>query len=655
MIKQIVIENYKSIESLNIESGKEDIICLIGKNGSGKSNIFKAIKYFFDHINKPYSEDQIIDNSNPYIQKCKISITFNLKILKEKSKYNFGLSQRFSEIESYIESVTGINKLLFTSKSYDIKLEMVQYKDGFIKWSIKNKKVCETIKFLFPIYYIDTRLLDIFTWEQLWQTISDLSAAMPQKSEKQCREIIDSTFYEIYGEKYKTSKDRIEKVFKDNNISLDQYHFKSKYKNAFAMRFGGEQFLVDNLPLSYFSDGSNSYHYLVLLVSLIPQISDISCKYPIILLDEPEIGLHSKYITDFTNSISKNINKNTFMLISTHSPKLLSDLIMLEKDFHLYNIINSNSHSHLRKMNTAWLTESRHKPTVKETECFFYDYLVYVEGETEIQLFTHKKIRELFPKLGKIHFYSFDANHERLKTVNSKNLNLGVPYKLLVDMDQILNYSKKKNTFSFASVDLNPLYNTQKSNKQLFRYYKPQNVDNNAIFEKIKELLKNSFPGNDKNYINDSKFSLLMSQVQYFCLLNNTIVNWSTIEGELITYENIEKFIEYLETLKIKHKKQHDFIVNQINDSREKAVLILCEYNGKTEFFEKGNTIDYTANKKIQSQVNSKVSGWVSSWINYYFEKHLEPLESEMEKRLLFKADFPGLFNTLQQLENMVK
>ena len=64
------------------------------------------------------------------------------------------------------------------------------------------------------------------------------------------------------------------------------------------------------------------------------------------------------------------------------------------------------------------------------------------------------------------------------------------------------------------------------------------------------------------------------------------------------------------------------FIVNHINDSREKAVLILCEYNGKTEFFEKGNTIDYTANKKIQSQVNSKVSGWVSSWINYYFEKH---------------------------------
>lgn len=68
MIKQIVIENFKSIKyaSFNFHN-KQDIVCLIGKNGSGKSNIFKAIKYYFDNINKPYSEEKIIDNNNPYL------------------------------------------------------------------------------------------------------------------------------------------------------------------------------------------------------------------------------------------------------------------------------------------------------------------------------------------------------------------------------------------------------------------------------------------------------------------------------------------------------------------------------------------------------------------------------------------------------------
>ena len=76
MIKKIIIENFKSIERVQFDFDKptQEIICLIGKNGAGKSNIFKALRYFFDHINKPYSDQIIIDNSNPYIQCCTISV-----------------------------------------------------------------------------------------------------------------------------------------------------------------------------------------------------------------------------------------------------------------------------------------------------------------------------------------------------------------------------------------------------------------------------------------------------------------------------------------------------------------------------------------------------------------------------------------------------
>lgn len=93
MIKQITIENFKSIKYANFKfKDNQDIVCLIGKNGSGKSNVFKAIKYFFDNISRPYSEAKIIDNSNPYIQKCKISIIFDLKLLYKNLNtiQNFG-------------------------------------------------------------------------------------------------------------------------------------------------------------------------------------------------------------------------------------------------------------------------------------------------------------------------------------------------------------------------------------------------------------------------------------------------------------------------------------------------------------------------------------------------------------------------------------
>ena len=96
MIKQITIENFKSIKYANFKfKDNHDIVCLIGKNGSGKSNVFKAIKYFFDNISRPYSEAKIIDNSNPYITKMiKFQLYLDLKLLYEKSKHNTELRKK---------------------------------------------------------------------------------------------------------------------------------------------------------------------------------------------------------------------------------------------------------------------------------------------------------------------------------------------------------------------------------------------------------------------------------------------------------------------------------------------------------------------------------------------------------------------------------
>ena len=265
MIRKIIIENFKSIEKVQFDFDKptQDIICLIGKNGAGKSNIFKALKYFFEHIEKPYSDEEIIDNSNPYLQFSRISVTFDLSKLFIKSRQNQNLFSRFEIIKAYIERVYGqeldFNSTVSNGKTFQIELTLMQYRDGTIAWNINDKQIRKTIKSLFPFYYFDTRTLDLFTWDKLWQIISDLTSTISEKSQTECAELLDNAFESIYGEKYTKSAKILEDVFHENNIAFDSFRFDSRFKSALSVRFGGEKFTVNNRSLDYYSDGTDSY------------------------------------------------------------------------------------------------------------------------------------------------------------------------------------------------------------------------------------------------------------------------------------------------------------------------------------------------------------------------------------------------------------
>lgn len=648
MIKHISIQNFRSIEniSLDFEDEKENLICFIGKNGSGKSNIFKAINYFFKYINEFHSKEKIIDSSNPYVQKCIISILFDLKLLESKASQNKELSEKFDEIGELLNKDNDFN----LKANHDLKLTMTQFRDGTIIWSINNDSICKTLKSIFPLYYIDTRHLDLYTWDKLWHIISDLSTTKPIEDYKS---ILDSAFCKIYGNKYSLSKSYIESAFDNIGISLDRYNFETRYKSAFSMRFGGDQFMVDGHSLKYYSDGTSSFTYLKLLITLIPKMSDISCKFPIILIDEPEIGLHNDLITEFIQCLNDSIKNKAFCMVSTHSPKFIADLTNNGVNYCIYKINKKGLYSVVNKMNTSWLSDSNHSVTIKETECYFSDYLVYVEGETEIQLFRDPRILELYDKIKKVHFYSFDGNNKRLRMVHSKNLNLGIPYKIIIDMDKILRYSDDKKKFNIHSEQaLNPLANNSLKKSELFCFYKSPQTNSGIRSElrnQISSLINEQYDlASGKNYIDDENYNKLMALIIKLCGIYNIIVNWSTIEGCIITYENIGLFIDYLNEKVGDFQKTPDLYALE-TDLRERSVLILSEFNGKTEVFKKAKF-----NKISVRVIVEKTDGWISKWLDHYFKKIIDPLNSLEEKREKFKSDFPQLHNTLQTIENMI-
>ena len=345
-IKSIKITNFKSIERIELNFNDENSIsCFLGKNGVGKTNVFAAIKYFYLNLDDLYI-DNVVDSINPYNSSCEISIVYDLSAFAPKinSKYN----------EELFEELKALSKDCVFSLKYKkpgvskIKLTLKQDKNGKITWN-QNFKVRKIIAKLFPLYIINTRKLDLITWDKIWDTINDLASDYPKVSDEEVIDILDTAFKSIYN-KYENGKNFVEKLFSDNQIALDKYHNVQRFKYMFMTIFGGKDFLNDGKSLDFYSDGTNSFLYIKLLFSIICHSSSLSCKSPLILLDEPEIGLHEAKIEELIDVISSNINKNVFVMINTHSPKIVLELIVNKQNINIYRLFFKKLHTQIKKL-----------------------------------------------------------------------------------------------------------------------------------------------------------------------------------------------------------------------------------------------------------------------------------------------------------------
>lgn len=655
MIKKIEIKNFRSIKELifDFRDVNKNIVCLLGKNGSGKSNITKAILYFWEHLCEEHSSISVCDSINPYNQTAEIAITFDISLLRNKATYNSKLND---DIE-YIDEVFGHSEAV---KSVTIK--MIQNRKGNIFWQKCDKRVRKIIKSCFPVYYINTRALDIYTWEKIWSIISDISVTKPKLTETEMIASLNETFEKTFGSKYLEVEKAVSEIFDEQKITFDKYHFDSKYKSAFAMRFGGNKFQFDNMSLDFYSDGTNSYKYLMLFLKLVSKLHLFSSKYPIILLDEPEIGMHPNYIFEFVRCVCDCIPQNALLFMNTHSPELIKDIVKNISDrqnteiISLYHVYYYRLYTLSKQMNLNFLLENKDIITLNETDCYFYDAIVYVEGKTEMQLFNNYYLRLLFPKLRQVCFYLSGSDDVNLKIVSVENINLGTNYKFLVDMDKIITYKKDKCLFEVKTKGwINPLSDERKIKKLEYRFYSKKSFQKKETLCSIKMLLKKNYTyKNGTHYIEEDDFNKMIKSIISYCQSDNVIVNWTTIEGELITYENIDKFISFLNTMNIHTDKkiQHDKICS-ISDHKEKCVLIMSELNGKTETQEgsKKDKVKFNGEDLICGLLNKKTSGWVSDWMEYYYKYFLEGKD---DKRSVFQKDFPSLYKTLQIIESMV-
>ncbi|MCV5830916.1 ATP-binding protein, partial [Escherichia coli] len=79
-------------------------------------------------------------------------------------------------------------------------------------WSTKDKKLLSLIKIIFPFFYIDTRRMDLYNWEDIWRIISSINSFNFQKiSEDEILKFLDENISSRDGD-YKKYITRITDV-----------------------------------------------------------------------------------------------------------------------------------------------------------------------------------------------------------------------------------------------------------------------------------------------------------------------------------------------------------------------------------------------------------------------------------------------------------
>jgi|GEM_PF-537649 len=659
-IKLINIRNFKSLQDITLDFDRNfyDIQCIIGKNGTGKSNILDAINYFYKMSQNDFlPTENYTDSYNKYIQSMQIEFLYDLDILVRLNSNNY-LDTIIKDLIPYVKN----NKIL---------LRFTQYKDGKVEWYPPEKDIRKNLSKLFPIYMIDTRFITLEDWSVIWDIISELSISNIRTNDVEINNKLDDILDEIYGKKCSKSLNKIESIFNNENITINKNNYNERFKNALYTRFGGSEFLSNSNKIDYYSDGTNSLKYIKMIVQLASLLSDTGWKNPLLIIDEPEIGLHPQYIDELVECFYQCKNSRVNILLTTHSANLVTSLIKIQLKVGLRRLFIKSNYTKLEKIRDLVEQNDKFLISNKETECYFANGILFVEGTTEMQLFQYPRLRELFNFIKYVKFFSCDSNDASLRLISPNNNKYNLPYIVLVDMDKIIKYSIKSKKFSpKPNNTINPLYSNEilKSQKLLYYNLKKQRklLTHNTYQFLMKSLRKCTFEQNEAlfwldNYI----YYNLKTSIKNYCLKYNVYPVNTTIEGCIINdvNYNIVKtwFVSFLKQSDI---AKFDTLYTIYDDVYYKISVLRLILNGKLDNL---LTLDEAKQCKLVSNnfvkeikyfnnvVGDKTSGWIINFMDYYFSNYIDKIEFSFMKLNHFKKHFRELSFILQIAQDMVK
>lgn len=567
-IKSIKIKNLLSFDELVIDN-IENINCIVGKNNTGKSNLLKLIRFFYNKLeNKRELPPSLNSNYSSY---GSITIIYDTSRMYRivTSQTNKGKSDFFKHI---------YNTLFKEGQKDTYELTLQINSNDSIQWSKSKQDLLYIISYLYPFFEVETRHINLYDWDKLWLIVSRLKSF-------NIKNIKDDEIVDFFDEKISQDSNAYKEYIStiQNITKTGQYSYREKVLNFVKAGLKGQTFLINDKSLETQSDGTNSHKFIEIALELLISLSRRDYISPTVYIDEPEIGLHPKKseeliykLYDVYNSYEKTTKEKKKgkyktpypkIIFSTHSPNIVKEVIKLfdTKQQILHFSKNDKDITKVQKMNSIY-EDKRFLNIFSDNEArlFFSSFILFVEGETELEIFGNKKLIQKFPILKKIDIYKSSSNVLGAN-VNPNYVNTAIPYLFLFDADKIYSFEIDKVDKTKKRIKLEnkneKLYilpdGKEKSDnefgKLILKYqlgFNKKFANEVNILKKIQNISKETYRFNSKSFtITESiKYIQQLNYLKTYLNQKNVFFVHTTIEEVLIHKKNEHLFFEWLES-----------------------------------------------------------------------------------------------------------
>jgi len=354
-LKKIIIENFRSIKSLEIkidEINKSYAYCLIGINESGKSSILKAID-FYDSKNIKYSVDFFDNTKSVYVEFEYEIEDFTLKSIYDDLKKLYDLPDeiikklKFNTIKIRREHfIDETNKLINIFPTDNI----------FAKYTLKSEKIVIKESNSDPDFdfnqLIDEKESDIF-WKYshkviLWRSTPeylilesiDLNKFAENPKETSVPLLNCFKLIGINEEKIKESVSKLNTPIAIHNLQNKLSDEVTEHiKKVWPEHPISIKFQIDNLKITFLVEDENVKYkvkttdqrsdgfkqFISFLLTLSIENANDELEDTILLIDEPEVHLHPPAQINLLSELIKisSNGKNNVVFFATHSNYLI--------------------------------------------------------------------------------------------------------------------------------------------------------------------------------------------------------------------------------------------------------------------------------------------------------------------------------------------
>ncbi|MEA5140925.1 AAA family ATPase [Arcicella rigui] len=384
MVKEVRIQNYKSVQDLTLELGRVNI--LIGANGCGKSNILEAIAFGSaaaeDKLGKEFLSARGIRVTEPAWMKSGFYRTINQPI-----NIDFNIAGEITEIEinnvnSFFSGWSSKVKDKFTASAKELMESLMndpihkeilsKIKSGEIKIDEeKTKTVLEDsatrMKPLLSLLYQDISNFLIYAPENTFlrkfeeesqieplgirgEGLFKLLSVMSHETPEEFHEIIENLELIDWFEGFEIPKDL---VFTERRIRIK------------------DRFLEEGLQ--YFDQRSANEGFLFLMFYFALFISKYTPKF--FAIDNIDTSLNPKLCSELIKILSKLAKKHDKQVIfTTHNPAVLDGLNLNDDEQRLL-VVSRNKDGHTKTKRVLPIATPEGEIPVRLSEQFMRGYI----------------------------------------------------------------------------------------------------------------------------------------------------------------------------------------------------------------------------------------------------------------------------------------